>query len=157
MVDYREKPLPMIVEKTMPATNEGTSKAELRMLYGKQKKIEVSEGEIIPNTRFKIVSIRRMLNHSKMTDGKPTDVSVVEIEDTRTGKRRKMTAKIPASASEPWAVMRTNSSGKYYAARAGQKFSTADGQHYTITDVRPSQLVITHNDSGEVSTIPLGR
>lgn len=157
MVDYREKPLPMIVEKTMPATNEGTSKAELRMLYGKQKKIEVSEGEVIPNTRFKIVSIRRMLNHSKMTDGKPTDVSVVEIEDTRTGKRRKMTAKIPASASEPWAVMRTNSSGKYYAARAGQKFSTADGQHYTITDVRPSQLVITHNDSGEVSTIPLGR
>jgi len=157
MVDYKEKPLPLMVEKTSPASSTGGSKAEVRMLYGKQKKVEVREGEVIPNTRFKIVSIRRMLNHSKITDGQPTDVSIVEIEDTVTGKRRKMTARIPATASEPWAVMRSNGSGKYYAVRAGQSFTTTDGQHFTITDVRPTQLVITHNGTGEVSTIPLGR
>ena len=157
MVDYREKPLPLMVEKTSPASNGGSSQAEVRMLYGQQKKVAVREGEVIPDTKFKIVSIRRMLNHSKITDGQPTDVSVVEIEDTRTGKRRKMTARIPATASEPWAVMRAQSTGKYYAVRAGQSFSTADGEHFTVTDVRPSQLVITHNGSGEVSTIPLGR
>ena len=157
MVDYKEKPLPLMVEKTSPASSQGGSKAEVRMLFGNQKKVEVREGEVIPNTRFKIVNIRRILNHSKITDGQPTDVSVVEIEDTRTGKRRKMTARIPATASEPWAVIRTKSSGEYYAVRAGQSFNTADGQHFTVTDVRPSQLVITHNGTGEVNTIPLGR
>ena len=157
MVDYKEKPLPLMVEKTSPASTGGGSKAQVRLLYGQQKKIEVREGEVIPETQFKIVSIRRMLNHSKITDGQPTDVSVVEIEDTRTGKRRKMTARIPATAAEPWAVMRARSSGEYYAVRSGQSFTTAGGQHFTVTDVRPNQLVITHNGSGEVNTIPLGR
>jgi len=157
MLDYQQKPLPLIVEKTSAAGSGGGSKAQVRQLYGKQKKVEVAEGEMIPDTRFKIVSIRRMLNHSKVTDGQPADVSVVEIEDTKTGKRRKMTAKIPATASEPWAVLRSRSSGETYAVRAGQKFTSADGQHFTVTDVRPNQLVITANDSGEVSTIPLGK
>ncbi len=157
MIDYQEKPLPLMVEKTTPPSSENGGTAELRMLYGEQQKVAVREGEIIPNTQFKIINIRRILNHSKVTDGQPTDVSIVEIEDTRTGKRREMTARIPATASEPWAVMRTKSNGEYYAVRAGQSFSTAAGEHFTITDVRPSQLVITHNGTGEVSTIPLGR
>lgn len=157
MVDYREKPLPLIVEETMPAASGHGSKARMRMLYGQHKKVDVREGDVIPDTRFKVISIRRMLNHSKITDGKPTDVSIVEIEDTRTGERRKMTAKIPATAAEPWAVLRSKGSGKYYAVRAGQRFRTSGGQHYTVTDVRPSQLVLTHNDTGEVITIPMGR
>ncbi|BDS07507.1 hypothetical protein NT6N_25470 [Oceaniferula spumae] len=162
MLDYKEKPLPLMVEKTgvdKTSSTEGApvSTASVRMLYGKQKKVDVKQGEVIPETHFKIVSIRRMLNHSKITDGQPADVSVVEIEDTRTGKRREMTAQIPASAADPWAVLRSRSSGKTYAVRAGQKFTSAAGQHFTVTDVRPNQLVITHNDSGEVSTIPLGR
>ena len=157
MVDYQEKPLPLIVEKTSAPTAGEGSKAELRMLYGKHQRIEVSEGSVIPETQFKIVNIRRKLNHSKITDGQPTDVSVVEIEDTRTGRRRELRASIPATAVEPWAVMRAQSSGEYYAVRAGQSFATADGQNFTVTDVRPNQLVITHHGSGEVSTIPLGR
>ena len=157
MVDYKEKSLPLMLEKTIPASSQGGSKAEVRMLFGAQQRVAVREGDIIPNTRFKIVNISRLLNHSKVTDGQPADVSVVEIEDTLTGKRRTMTANIPATASEPWAVMQTKSSGKYYAVRAGQSFSTADGQRFTVTDVRPSQLVISHHSSGEVYTIPLGR
>ena len=157
MVDYQEKPLPLMVEKTGSNVSEGKSKAELRMLFGKHTTVEVNEGAMIPDTQFKVVGIRRMLNHSKITDGEPTDVSVVEIEDIRTGKRRKMTASIPATASEPWAVMRAQTSGEYYAVRSGQSFATTDGQNFTVTDVRPNQLVITHHGSGEVSTIPMGR
>lgn len=157
MVDYQQKPLPLMVENTSAAAGGSGSKAQLRKLYGSQEKVEVSEGEMIPDTRFKIVSIRRMLNHSKITDGQPADVSVVEIEDVKTGQRRSMTAKIPATAAEPWAVLRSQSSGETYAARAGQKFTTASGRQFTITDVRPNQLIITADDSGEVSTIPLGR
>ncbi|MEJ6570427.1 MAG: ankyrin repeat domain-containing protein [Akkermansiaceae bacterium] len=156
MLDYKEKPLPLMVEKTTPRAS-GGSEAQVRMLYGDQKKVTVKEGDTIPATQFKVISIRRMLNHSKITDGQPTDVSVVEIEDTNTGKRRKMTARIPASASEPWAVLRSKSSGRAYAARTGQHFRTADGQSYTVSDVRPNQIILTHDETGEATTIPLGR
>lgn len=156
MLDYKEKPLPLIVEKTTPRAS-GGSEAQVRMLYGKQKKVTVKEGDTIPATQFKVISIRRMLNHSKITDGQPTDVSVVEIEDTSTGKRRKMTARIPASASEPWAVLRSKSSGQAYAVRTGQQFTTGDGQSYTVSDVRPNQIILTHDETGEATTIPLGR
>ncbi|MCP5536931.1 MAG: hypothetical protein H7A51_11960 [Akkermansiaceae bacterium] len=100
-----------------------------------------NSGTDLNGTRFKVISIRRMLNHSKITDAKPADVSVVEIEDTGTGKRRKMTARIPATAAEPWAVLHSKTSG----------------QSYTISDVRPNQIVLTHDDTGEATTIPLGR
>ncbi|MCP5536926.1 MAG: ankyrin repeat domain-containing protein [Akkermansiaceae bacterium] len=156
MLDYQEKPLPLMVEKTN-AVQSGGSEAQVRMLYGKQQQVTVREGDTIPATRFKVISIRRMLNHSKITDGKPADVSVVEIEDTGTGKRRKMTARIPATAAEPWAVLHSKTSGQAYAARTGQHFRTADGQSYTISDVRPNQIVLTHDDTGEATTIPLGR
>jgi len=127
------------------------------MLYGQQKKITVKEGDTIPETRFKVVSIRRMMNHSKITHGRPADVSVVEIEDVSTGKRRKMTARIPASAIDPWAVLRSKSSGKAYAVRTGQRFKTSGGQNYTVSDVRPNQIILTHDDTGQATTIPLGR
>lgn len=155
MLDYREKPLPLIVEKT--TTKNQVKHAELRMLYGIQEKVTVKEGDVIPNTRFKIVNIKRVFNDSKVTDGKPADISVVEIEDTTTGKRRQMTAQIPASASEPWAVLRSKASGETYAVRVGQRFSTSDGQPFTITDVRPNQLVLSQDDTGETTTIPLGQ
>ena len=156
MLDYKEKPLPLMVEKTAPSKS-GGSTAHVRMLYGKQKKVVVKEGDTIPETRFKVVSIRRMLNHSKITDGQPTDVSVVVIEDTRTGKRRQMTARIPATASEPWAVLRSKSSGQTYAVRIGQRFTTANGQHYTVSDVRPNQIVLSQDETGQATTIQLGR
>lgn len=154
MVDYRSRPLPLMVEKTQPSSS-GGSEAEVRMLYGKQKKVTVREGDTIPNTRFKVTSIRRMLNHSKMTDGKPTDVSVVEIEDTATGKRRKMTTRIPATAEDPWAVLEAGTD-RHYAARAGQTFRSASGTEYTVTDVRPTQIILT-SENGKTITIPLGR
>jgi len=156
MLDYKEKPLPLMIEKTNKIKS-GGSEAEVRMLYGQQKKITVKEGDTIPSTRFKIVSIRRMLNHSKITHGRPADVSVVEIVDTSTGKRRKMTARIPASAIDPWAVLRSKSSGKAYAVRTGQRFKTSDSQNYTVSDVRPNQIILTHDDTGQATTIPLGR
>ncbi|MBT8043651.1 MAG: ankyrin repeat domain-containing protein [Verrucomicrobiae bacterium] len=156
MLDYQQKPLPLMVEKTSPR-QEGGAEAHVRMLYGDHQQVTVEEGDTIPSTQFKVISIRRMLNHSKITDGKPADVSVVEIEDTTTGQRRKMTAHIPATAADPWAVLRSKSSGRAYAARAGQQFRTADGQTYTVSDVRPNQIILTQNDTGEATTIPLGR
>ncbi|MGB1260631.1 MAG: ankyrin repeat domain-containing protein, partial [Akkermansiaceae bacterium] len=156
MRDYRESPLPIMLEKTSRPAN-GKPTAQVRMLYGKQEKVQVSEGDTIPNTRFRITRIKRMLNHSKITDGKPTDVSTVEIEDARTGKHRTMTARIPAAAAEPWAVLHHRSSGKNFAVRSGETFKTASGESYIVTDVRPTQLVLTQVSSGETITVPMGR
>lgn len=156
MVDYQQRNLPLIVDKTQPSTA-GGSEAVVRTLYGKQNKTVVREGDTIPNTHFRVTRIRRMLNHSKITDGQPADVSTVEIEDTRTGQRRTMTARVPATATEPWAVLRNRSSRKNYAARPGQSFTTSHGTRYTITDVRPNQIILTQNETGETVTIPLGK
>lgn len=155
MLDYQEKPLPLIVDKTTHQNN--TKHAEIRILYGSQETVTLKEGDNIPDTRFKITSINRKFHDSKITDGQPADISTVEIEDTSTGKRRQMTAQIPASAIEPWAVLRSQSSGETYAVRAGQRFQTSTGQPFTISDVRPNQIVITQDDTGEAMTIPLGR
>jgi hypothetical protein len=150
MRDYQRKDLPFIVEKTSPKA------AHIRMLYGNQKQTTVRQGEIIPKTPFRVVSIQQKFHDSKMTDGKLADISIVEIEDTHTGTRRKLTSKIPAAAAEPWAVLVDIGSGQPYAARAGQTFRTANGDLYTVTDVRPNQIVLTHQKSGQVITIPLG-
>lgn len=155
MLDYKERPLPLVVDRTSHKNQ--AKHAEIRMLYGEQKTLSVQEGAKIPDTRFKINSIKRKFHDSKITDGQPADISIIEIEDTVTGKRRKITTSIPASASDPWAVLHSQSSGETYAVRAGQKFQTSNGQGFTISDVRPSQIVIVQDDSGAPITIPLGR
>ena len=131
--------------------------AQVRMLYGEQKRVTVKAGEMIPQTSFRIVSIRPKYRDSKITGGKPADISVVEIEDVKTGKRRKLTTRIPAMATEPWAVLEDTTLRQDYAVRAGQEFQLANGETYSITDVRPNQIIITQKKSGQVVTIPLGR
>lgn len=151
MRSYQQKPLPIRVEKVAAGS------AQVRMLYGKQTKVEVKEGQMIPNTHFRITRIRRQLNHSKITDGLPTDVSEVEIEDTRSGQKRQLITQVPATAADPWAVLEHRTDGKKYAVRVGQTFRTATGDSYRVTDVRPTQLLLRHEPSGQVITIPLGR
>lgn len=154
MRGYQQKPLPLIVEKVTPQA------AEVRMLYGSQQRVKVPPGGIIPNTPFKVIRIQPKFNHSKMTDGKPADISVVEIKDTRTGQRRELTSQLPANASEPIAVIEDQSGTngvKTYAARTGQSFQSANGDTYTVTDIRPNQIILTHLKSGQVTTLPLGQ
>ncbi len=154
MKAYRQKHLPFIVEGA------GTKSARVRMLYGKQKRVEVKKGEEIPETHFRIVSIQKKRRDSKMTGNKLADVSVVVIEDERTGVRRKLTSHIPATASEPLAVLKDRVSGQSYAVRAGQTFYLANGDEYLVADVRPNQVVLTPKSpkAGKDSvTIFLGR
>jgi len=151
MRDYQQKDLPLMVDKVTPQA------VQMRMLYGKHQKVIVRQGEAIPNTSFKIVSIHRKFRDSKLNGGREADISVVEIEDTRTGKRRQLTTQIPATAEEPWAVLENTSGTQIYAARTGQTFQTSSGESYTVTDIRPTQVLLTHRKTGQVITIPLGQ
>ena len=73
MRHYREPALPMRVESTGPGL------VRLRMLSGPAGEVEVAEGARVPGSRLKVVRIERRVDHSKLNDGRPADVSVVDL------------------------------------------------------------------------------
>lgn len=154
MRQYHQKPLPLLVEKTK-VNERGDVLANVRMLYGKQQIHALPEGEIIPHTPFRIVRISRQFAQSKFSQGNYEDISTVEIEDLRTHKRRVLHARIPGKAQEPWALLENAFDKKQYSVRTGQRFSTSDGKTYEVSDVRPSQIVLTNMESSESYTLPL--
>ena len=83
-----------------------------------------------------------------------TEVSVVEVEDSRSGRKRELISGVESTAHDPVALVE-DGAGRHFVARAGQKFRGADGTEYVVTDVRPSQMVIENRTEGEVITVPL--
>jgi hypothetical protein len=95
------------------------------------------------------------MQSGKENFGSPVEVSVVEIEDTKTGMSRDLVVDLPALAHDPVALVEDAASGRYYVARTGQRFKTADGTDYLVGDVRPNQVVIENMETRVTTTIPL--
>lgn len=142
---YRQKELPLRVE-----TVEGEV-ATLRMSSGGVK--QVAQGETIPGTPLKVLRVERRIRDLKDQGGQ-TEVSVVEVEDQGSGRRRELVSGLESTAHDPVALVE-DAGGKRYVARAGQKFRGADGSEYVVVDVRPNQMVIENKTAGEVLTVPL--
>ena len=142
---YRQKDLPVRVESVQGQV------ATLRVSGGGVK--EVSQGETIPGSRLKIVRVQRRVGDLKDQGGE-TEVSVVEVEDTVTGRKRELISGVEATAHDPVALVE-DGQGRHFVAKAGQKFRGADGTEYVVTDVRPNQMVIENHTKGEVITVPL--
>jgi ankyrin repeat protein len=142
---YRQKELPLRVESV-----EGEV-ATLRMSSGGVK--QVAQGETIPGTPLKVVRMERRIRDLKDQGGQ-TEVSVVEVEDEGSGRRRELVSGLESTAHDPVALVE-DAGGKRYVARAGQKFRGADGAEYVVIDVRPNQMVIENKTQGEVITVPL--
>lgn len=142
---YRQKELPLRVESV-----EGEV-ATLRMSSGGVK--QVARGETIPGTPLKVVRVDRRIRDLKDQGGE-TEVSVVEVEDEGSGRRRELVAGLESTAHDPVALVE-DAGGRRYVARAGQRFRGADGAEYVVVDVRPNQMVIENKTSGEVITVPL--
>ncbi|MFC7339401.1 ankyrin repeat domain-containing protein [Haloferula chungangensis] len=147
MRSYRQRELPLIVE----SADKGV--ASVRMVGGETQK--VSEGTTIPGTTLQVIKVHRKMQSGKENFGNPVEVSVVEIKDSRTGMSRDLVAELPALAHDPVALVEDSSSGRYYVARAGQRFKTADGTDYLVADVRPNQVVIENVQTRATTTIPL--
>lgn len=122
---------------------------------GRDRELKVKEGETIAGTRLKVIRVRQRTESGKENFGRPIEVSVVEVEDTATGARRNLIAGVPASAHDPVALVEDSATGRRYVAAPGQPFTAADGKRYTISDVRPNQLVIEEAGTGRVQTLPL--
>lgn len=146
MRSYRQKELPLRVESV------AADGALIRVAGSKPTKVTV--GERIPGSPLKVVRVERRMRETKLDSPHPMDVSIVEIEDGSTGLRRELVVGLPATGHDPLALVE-DANGTRYVARAGQKFRGADGTVYSVVDVRPNQMVIEENGSGEVWTIPL--
>lgn len=144
---YRETPLPFIVEKV------DGEKATVRYLYGNQERHEIHQGETIPNTKLKIVKATQRVDHSKATLGQFADISTLLIQDQGSGQSRELTTALTATSHQPLAILKDPKTGEHHISRQGDQFKTANGESYTITDIRPTQLVVRNNGTGEIKTI----
>ncbi|MGD7652938.1 MAG: hypothetical protein ACQCXQ_06965, partial [Verrucomicrobiales bacterium] len=109
----------------------------------------------IPGSHLVVVSVTTRIEDSKDNLGKPTEVTVVKVRDTTTDATREWISGSPASAHDPVALIEDLETGRRYTATPGERFTSADGSEFIITDVRPNQIVIEDAATAAVQTLPL--
>jgi Ankyrin repeats (3 copies) len=149
MRHYRESELPISV-----STVEG-DEATVSIVGTSPRIAKVRAGDFIPGSRLKVVRVQRRMESSKVNQGKPAEISVVQVRDDSSGRTREWISGVPASSHDPVALVEDAATGKRYVASPGQRFKAADGTEYLISDVRPNQMVIQEVSTGMVQTIPL--
>jgi hypothetical protein len=95
------------------------------------------------------------MDDSKLNLGQPMEVSVVEVRDSASGASREWISGVPVSAHDPVALVEDAATGQRYTATPGQRFKSADGAEFIVSDVRPNQIIIEDAATGAVQTIPL--
>jgi ankyrin repeat protein len=149
MRHYREREMPVEVRTV---SNESVT---LKLRGAPQLEVSLKPGETIPGTQLTIVRVQRRMEDSKLNLGQPMEVSVVEVRDTSTGTSREWISGVPASAHDPVALVEDASTGRRYTATPGQRFKSADGAEFIVSDVRPNQIVIEDTATKTTQTIPL--
>lgn len=149
MRSYRERELPINIESVQGDT------ATIRIAGAQPKQLKVRVGETIPGSRLSVVSVKRRMEDSKVSQGQKIEISVVDVRDNSTGSTREWTSGISPEAHDPVALVEDSATGKRYLATQGQRFKGADGSEYVVSDVRPNQLLIEVVASGSIQTIPL--
>jgi ankyrin repeat protein len=149
MRHYREREMPVRVLTVSGDT------ASLKVQGESTRELKLRVGETIPGSPLRVVRVEHRTETSKLNQGRPTDVSVVEVRDTRSGTTRRWIAGVPSGAHDPVALVEDATTGKRYTAVPGQRFKSAGGDEFIVSDVRPDQLVIEEAATGAVQTIPL--
>ncbi len=146
---YQERELPVRVA----SVDQG--KVRVEMLGSPRREVVLAKGDVFPGTRLVVVRAERRMQESKLNLGQPMEVSVVEVRDPATGATREWLSGHTATAHDPVALVEDAATGKRYVAMPGQRFTSADGSEFVVSDVRPDQIVIEDAASGEVATLPL--
>jgi ankyrin repeat protein len=149
MRHYREREIPVQVRSVEGET------AVLNIVGTHSREVQVRSVENIPGSRLVVLRVQRRIENSKLNLGQAAEVAVVEVRDTATGTTREWISGLPASAHDPVALVEDATTGQRYTASPGQRFKSADGAEFIISDVRPNQLVIEEVATGTVQTIPL--
>lgn len=149
MRQYRQRELPVEVKQVSGEV------ATLHLVGAEPRDVTVSAGQKIPGSDLVVVRVFTRTEHGKLNDGNPIEVGIVEVEDSGNGRKMEWLAGRPASGHEPVALVEDAATGRRYLAKPGQKFTSEDGRVFVVSDVRPSQLVIEDEASGEVRTLRL--
>ncbi|MEO8614072.1 MAG: ankyrin repeat domain-containing protein, partial [Luteolibacter sp.] len=149
MRHYSERELPINVQSVQGDI------ATVSIAGASPKQMKVRTGETIPGSHLSVVSVRRRMEDSKVSQGRKMEISVMDVRDTATGTTREWTSGISAEAHDPVALVEDSATGKRYVASQGQRFKAADGTEFIVSDVRPNQLIIEEAATGAVQTIPL--
>ncbi len=149
MRQYREREIPISVKTVQGDT------ATIKIAGVAPREMKVRAGDSILGSSLTIVRVQRRMEDSKVNPGGSSEISVVQLRDSKTGSTREWIAGISASAHDPVALVEDSATGKRYVASPGQRFKGGDGTEYLISDVRPNQLVIQDVMTRAVTTIPL--
>ncbi|MDP3850036.1 MAG: ankyrin repeat domain-containing protein [Luteolibacter sp.] len=149
MRHYRERDLPVELRSVEGET------ATLGIRSTRRQVLSVRPGETIPGSRLVVLRMRRRMEDSKLNLGQPMEVSVMEVRDSTTGETREWISGVPSTAHDPLALIEDAATGRRYTATTGQRFKSADGAEFIVSDVRPNQIVIEDAATGAVQTIPL--
>jgi hypothetical protein len=149
MRHYRQRELPVEVKQVSGGV------ASLHIAGSPSREVAVKAGEKIPGSSLSVVRVYSRSESGKLNDGATIEVGIVEVEDTRSGRKMEWTAGRPAVGHDPVALVEDAATGQRYVAKPGQKFTAADGREFVVNDVRPGQLVIEETASGEVRTLRL--
>jgi ankyrin repeat protein len=149
MRQYRERELPLRVHNVREET------AFLDIKGKATRAFQVRTGETVPGTRLIVLRVQRRMQSGKLDDGKPQEISVVEVRDSATGATRELVSGIPSFAHDPIALIEDAATGRRYTASPGQRFMSADGTEFVVSDVRPNQIVIRDAATGNSQTLPL--
>lgn len=149
MRHYRQRELPVEVKRVSGGV------ASLRIAGSPTNEVEVKAGETIPGSSLSVIRVFSRTEQGKLNEGAPIEVGIVEVEDTRSGRKMEWTEGRPATGHDPVALVEDAATGQRYVAKPGQKFTSEDGREFIVNDVRPGQLVIEETASGEVRTLRL--
>lgn len=149
MRSYREREVPLQVKSVQGDT------ATLSLPGRSARQITVHAGDTIPGSMLTVVRVHRRMEISKVNPDGNSEISTVQVRDSRSGQTREWITGVPSTAHDPSALVEDAATGQRYIASPGQHFKGADGAEYFISDVRPNQLVIQEMASGAVQTIPL--
>ncbi len=149
MRHFRQRELPLEVKQVSGGV------ASLHIAGSPPKNVEVKAGETIPGSSLSVIRVFSRTEHGKLNNGAPIEVGIVEVEDTRSGRKMEWVAGRPAEGHDPVALVEDAATGRRYLAKPGQKFTSEDGREFIVNDVRPGQVVIEETASGEVRTLRL--
>jgi hypothetical protein len=132
-------------------------KAKVRLLHRpvEQGFVMVIVGERIPDTSYEVTKVTKRMRTAK--GGGTVDVSEVLTRDTRRQTEQRFVRGSLPRDEDTHLVVETKRSQERFAARLGDVFTVAETKdQFMVTDIRPHQLLLRNESTGEILTIDRG-
>ena len=114
--------------------------------------ITVMVGERIPGTSYEVTRMTTRVRPAK--GGGTVDVTEVFVRKGQSSEEQRFVRGTLPRDEETHLVVETTRSQQRFAARMGDVFTSAETQEaYTVTDVRPHQLLVRNESTQEIFTI----